>query len=159
MLYGLWAVWCPYASLFPLFRVSVVPAVRFIFLVVGVVRCRVVGLLLWVLSCLLVCACCPSLPLCPLVAVLVDDWLLYVCCCGPWYQYRWMEACVRVQGECVCGFVGVMFVGYDTAFCGVYFTRWGLGSRTDFLFGAPPATWRSPFSNKQAPDLSQGKYK
>jgi hypothetical protein len=29
-----------------LFRVSVVPAVRFIFLVIGVVRCRVVGLLL-----------------------------------------------------------------------------------------------------------------
>jgi hypothetical protein len=29
-----------------LFRVSVVPAVRFIFLVVRVVRCRVVGLLL-----------------------------------------------------------------------------------------------------------------
>ena len=101
---------------------SVVSAVRFLFLVVGVVRCLVVGLLLGVV----------------LSASLDDwllwwdDWLLYVCCCGPCrYRYRLMEACVRDQGEWVCGVVGVMFMGYETAFCVVYFARWGLSSRAE----------------------------
>jgi hypothetical protein len=29
------------------------------------------------------------------------------------------------------GVVGVMFVGYETTFWGVYFTRWGLSSNTE----------------------------
>ena len=42
-----------------------------------------------------------------------------------------MAACIRDQGEWVCGVVGAVFVRYETAFCGVYFTRWGLGSRAE----------------------------
>ena len=54
-----------------LFRVSVVPAVRFIFLVVGVVRCRVDGMLLGAVLSGIFFACYPSSPLCPLMAALV----------------------------------------------------------------------------------------
>jgi hypothetical protein len=75
-------MWADSVGFLFLFRVSVVPAVRFLFLVVGIVRCIVVGLFLGgVLS--------VSLRLLPVVASLPFDgcsgcdWLLYVCCCGP----------------------------------------------------------------------------
>jgi hypothetical protein len=113
--------------------VSVVPSVRFLFLVVGVVCCLVVGLLLGVvlsasLRLLLVLA-----SVCALWWLIwLDDWLLYVCCCGPCrYRYRLMAAFIRDQGKWVCGVVGVMFVGSETAVCGVYFTCWGLSSRAE----------------------------